>query len=79
MPQRYGPGRWSATSSAPCWSGDPGVAVGSLNTDGGGNSSVTISDAIEPGATQAWIWITRPDAFSQNPAEFYTTDVAAPI
>lgn len=66
-------------SSAPCWGGDPGVAVANLNTDAGGAGAVTISDGIEPGATKAWIWITRPDAFSQNPAEFYTTDFAAPI
>jgi hypothetical protein len=66
-------------SSAPCWGGDPGVALGALNTDGGGAAAVTLSDAIEPGATGAWVWITRPDAFAQAPAEFYTSDFIVPI
>jgi hypothetical protein len=66
-------------SSAPCWGGDPGVALGRLNTDAAGAGAVTIQDEIEPGATGAWIWISRPDPFSQNPAEFYTTDFVAPI
>jgi len=67
------------SSAAHCWGADPGVAQGSLNTDGVGAAAVTLTDAIEPGATGAWMFITRPDAFSQNPAEFYTTDLIAPI
>jgi hypothetical protein len=66
-------------SSNPCWGSDPGVAQGSLNTDGGGAGSVTLTDSVEPGATGAWVWITRPDLFSQNPAEFYTTDFIVPV
>jgi hypothetical protein len=66
-------------SSAPCWGADPGVAQGVLNTDGAGAATVTLSDAIEPGATGAWVWITRPNPFSQDPVEFYTTDFIAPI
>jgi hypothetical protein len=66
-------------SSAPCWGGDPGVALATLYTDGAGAGAVSLQDQIEPGATGAWIWITRPDPFSQNPAEFYTTDFIAQI
>jgi len=67
------------SSAAPCWGGDPGVAQGEVFTDPAGAARITLSDAIEPWATGAWIWITRPDAFSQNPAEFYTTDFVAQI
>lgn len=67
------------SSAAPCWGGDPGVAQGSLNTDGAGAASTTLHDTIEPGATGAWVIISRPDRFSQNPAEFYTTDFIAEI
>jgi hypothetical protein len=66
-------------SSSTCLARDPGVALGALNTDAAGAASVTVEDGIEPGATGAWVFITRPDAFSQIPAEFYTTDVIAPI
>jgi hypothetical protein len=67
------------SSAVPCWGADPGVAQGSLNTDGAGAAAVTLQDGIEPGATGAWVFISRPDQFSQNPAEFYTTDLIAPI
>lgn len=66
-------------SSAPCWGGDPGVAQAVLHTDPVGGGTVTLSDAIEPGATGAWLFITRPDRFSQNPAEFYTADMIAKL
>ncbi len=67
------------SSAAPCWGADPGVAQGSLNTDGVGAAAVTLQDTIEPGATGAFVFISRPDRFSQVPAEFYTTDLIAPI
>ena len=44
-----------------------------------GAAATTLQDAIEPGATGAWVFISRPSAFSQDPAEFYTTDFVAPI
>ncbi|BBY83503.1 hypothetical protein MPUL_46610 [Mycolicibacterium pulveris] len=66
-------------SSAPCWGADPGVAQATLHTDGAGAGAVTLSDAIEPGATGVWVFVTRPDPFSQNPAEFYTTDLIAKL
>lgn len=67
------------SSAAYCWGADPGVAQGSLNTDGAGAASITLQDAVEPWATGAWVFISRPDRFSQNPAEFYTTDFIAKI
>lgn len=67
------------SSAAHCWGADPGVAQGSLNTDGAGAAAVTLQDMIEPGATGAWVFISRPNRFSQTPAEFYTTDLIAPI
>ncbi|MGV0850339.1 hypothetical protein [Mycolicibacterium phlei] len=66
-------------ASAPCWGGDPGVAVAPLVTDGIGHGQVLVHDVKEPGATGAWLFITRPDPFSQTPAEFYTTDFIAKI
>jgi hypothetical protein len=66
-------------SSATCWGGDPGVALTTLHTDGAGAGAVSLQSAIEPGATGAWIWISRPSPFSQDPAEFYTSDFVAPI
>ncbi|MCV7038383.1 hypothetical protein BST36_29925 [Mycolicibacterium moriokaense] len=67
------------TSAAHCWGADPGVAQGSLNADGAGAAAVTLTDNIEPWATGAWVFVSRPDRFSQVPAEFYTTDLIAPI
>jgi hypothetical protein len=67
------------SSAAHCWGADPGVAQGSLDTDGTGAAAVTLQDTTEPGATGAWVFISRPDRFSQNPAEFYTTDLIAAI
>ena len=67
------------SSAAHCWGADPGVAQGSLNTDGRGAASVTLQDGLEPWATGAWVIISRPDPFSQNPKEFYTTDLIAPV
>jgi hypothetical protein len=61
-------------SSASCNGGDPGVAVAALNTDGAGGGATTVSGPIAPGATGAWVFISRPSAFGQDPAEFYTTD-----
>ena len=67
------------SSAAHCWGADPGVAQSSLNTDRGGAASTTLQDSLESWATGAWVFISRPDRFSQNPAEFYTTDFIAKI
>ena len=66
-------------SSKPCNRGDPGVDFGALVTDAAGAASTTIRGTIEPGATGVWIFISRPDAFRQAPAEFYTTDFVAEV
>ncbi|ULE32332.1 hypothetical protein [Mycobacterium sp. IDR2000157661] len=66
-------------SSSPCWGGDPGVVLTHMQIDNIGNGRVTLQDSIEPGATGAWLFISRPSAFSQTPEEFYTTDFVAPI
>ncbi|MGV0794925.1 hypothetical protein [Mycolicibacterium sp. XJ1819] len=66
-------------SSATCHAGDPGVTAGALNTDGVGAASTTVQGAVEPSATGVWVFISRPDAFSQNPAEFYTSDFIVPV
>ncbi|RAV11652.1 hypothetical protein DQP55_13570 [Mycolicibacterium sp. GF69] len=66
-------------ASAPCSGGDPGVATAPLFVDGVGHGAVSVHDTIEPGATGVWVFISRPDAFSQIPAEFYTSDGIAKI
>ena len=66
-------------SSDPCLGGEPGVALAPMQIDAVGNGSVRLQDNVEPGATGAWIMISRPSPFSQKPAEFYTTDLVAPI
>jgi hypothetical protein len=66
-------------SSKPCGAGDPGVAVGALFTDGAGAASTTVRGNIDSGATGVWLFISRPDAFRQTPAEFYTSDLIVAI
>jgi hypothetical protein len=66
-------------SSKPCAAGDPGVAVGALFTDGAGVASTTVRGGIAPGATGAWMFISRPHAFRQTAAEFYTSDFIVQI
>jgi hypothetical protein len=66
-------------SSAPCNAGDPGVDASALVTDAAGAGATTVRGTVEPGATGVWIFISRPDAFRQTPAEFYTTDFIADV
>jgi hypothetical protein len=66
-------------SSTPCGAGDPGVDVVALVTDAAGAGRVTVRGDIEEGATGVWIFISRPDAFRQTPAEFYTSDFVADL
>jgi hypothetical protein len=66
-------------SSRPCGAGDPGVDVVALVTDAAGAGRVTVRGDIEEGATGVWIFISRPDAFRQTPAEFYTSDFVADL
>ena len=62
-----------------CAAGDPGVTTGSLHTDGAGVGSVTITGPVASGKTGAWVFVERPAANSQTPAEFYTSEFIATI
>lgn len=67
------------SSAVGCNPGDPGVITGVLNCDDFGNGSVTLSGPIAPGATGAWMYVSRPGYLSQTPDEFYTSDFVVPI
>jgi hypothetical protein len=66
-------------SSANCGPGDPGTAFTGMDTDAAGSGTVTVQDTIRPGTTGVWVIIERPNAHSQNPAEFYTSEFVAPV
>ncbi|MEE6178104.1 hypothetical protein [Mycobacterium sp. 050134] len=66
-------------ASATCGPGDPGTAFGGLDTDGAGSGTATVQDTIRPGTTGVWVIIERPNAHSQNPGEFYTSEFLAPV
>ncbi|OMC17727.1 MULTISPECIES: hypothetical protein [unclassified Mycobacterium] len=66
-------------SSAGCGPGDPGTAFTGMDTDGAGNATVTIQDAIRQGTTSVWVVVERGDPHSQNPAEFYTSEYLVPV
>jgi len=61
-------------SASGCNAGDPGVIAGVLMTDPAGAGSVTLHGPVAPGATGAWMFISRPGEFAQTPDEFYTSD-----
>lgn len=67
------------SSATGCNPGDPGVVAAVLFTDPTGAGSVSLRGPIAPGATGAWLYISRPGEFSQTPAEFYTTDFVVPL
>jgi hypothetical protein len=62
------------SSAVGCNPGDPGVISGVVKADDFGNGSVTIRGPIAPGATGAWMYLSRPGYLSQTPDEFYTSD-----
>ncbi|MDT5260632.1 MAG: hypothetical protein QOD10_5712 [Mycobacterium sp.] len=66
-------------SSATCGPGDPGTAFTGMDTDGAGSGTATVQDAIRPGTTGVWVIVERPNGFSQNPAEYYTSEFVAPV
>lgn len=66
-------------SSSTCGPGDPGTAFAGMVTDGAGNGTVTVTDTLQPGTTGVWVIIERPNANSQNPAEFYTSEFVVPV
>jgi hypothetical protein len=65
--------------SSGCAAGDPGVIVGSVQTDASGAGSTTFQGPVQSGATGAWIIVERPSDSSQTPAEFYTSEFAASV
>jgi hypothetical protein len=66
-------------SNSPCGSAGPGVAVGSLDSDGAGIANTTLQSSIQSGTTGAWLFVQRPSEFSQAPVEYYTSDFIAPV
>jgi hypothetical protein len=56
-----------------CRPGNPGVAAGTIDTDAGGNGTVSLEEAVLPGTTGAWVFIEGP------PADFYSSDFLAPV
>jgi hypothetical protein len=66
-------------SSSPCDGPGPGVAVGSLNTDGAGIANTTVSDSLRSGTTSVWVFIRQANPYSQSPQEFYTSDFKANV
>ncbi len=63
-----------------CAGGDPGVAMGRLYTDGGGNGTVTVSAPVMDGATGAWVSVEGPPGVSDMlSADVRTSDYVASI
>ena len=67
------------SSAVGCNPGDPGVISGVLTANDVGTGSVTLRGPIAPGATGAWMYVSRPGYLSQTPDEFYTSDFVVPI
>src|SRR5690348_9714011 len=67
------------SSAVGCNPGDPGVISGVLTADDLGNGSTTVRGPIAPGATGAWMYVSRPGYLSQTPDEFYTSDFIAKL
>jgi hypothetical protein len=66
-------------SSSPCDGPGPGVAIGSLNTDGAGIANTTVTDGLRSGTTSVWVFIRQANPYSQSPQEFYTSDFKANV
>lgn len=66
-------------ASSPCDGPGPGVAVGSLNTDGAGIANTTVSDSLRSGTTGVWVFIRQASPYSQSPQEFYTSDFISKV
>ena len=67
------------SSASPCDGPGPGVAVGSLNTDGAGIANTTVSGTLNSGATGVWVFVRQANPYSQSPQEFYTSDFIAKV
>ncbi len=66
-------------SSATCGPGDPGTAFAGLDTDAAGVETTTVQDGVRSGTTGVWVIIERLAANSQNPAEYYTSEIVASV
>jgi hypothetical protein len=66
-------------SPVTCGPGAPGTAYTGMDTDGAANGTATVQDTIQPGTTGVWVIVERPNAFSQDPAEFYTSGFLVPV
>jgi hypothetical protein len=67
------------SSAVGCNPGDPGVISGVVTADDFGNGSTTLRGPVAPGATGAWMYLSRPGYLSQTPDEFYTSDFIVPM
>lgn len=66
-------------ASLGCLPGDPSIATGALRTDGFGNGSSTVQLSVAPGTSGVWVAVDLPQAHSQSPAEFYSSDFVASV
>lgn len=66
-------------ASAGCGPGNPGIAVGILDTDASGQGHTVVQGNKMQGATGAWLIVDRPADHSIDPAEFYTSEFVVPI
>ncbi|WP_280832567.1 hypothetical protein [Mycolicibacterium frederiksbergense] len=67
------------SSAATCHPGDPGVAGAVLHTDASGTAAVTVTDALNSGATAAWVIVEGPPPPGQIRGEVYTSDFPAKL
>jgi hypothetical protein len=66
-------------SPVTCGPGAPGTAFTGMDTDGAANGTATVQDTLRSGTTGVWVVVERPNAFSQDPAEFYTSGFLVPV
>ncbi len=60
-------------------SSDCGVAPIGVRTDGAGAATVTMHVPIDSSTTGVWTSVERPDPYSQQPAEVYTSEFIAKV
>lgn len=63
----------------PRGSADCGVAPVRVRTDGAGAAYVTVTTPIDSSTTGVWASVERPDRYSQQPAEIYTSDFISKV